>query len=613
MALSKGRELYQNMVHSPEKEATYGIPPVPGEFAGFASHENGGFSISHGITRSGALTCTNCHSETGVLDFAALGYTSEEQENLTDLELTDHSLMLGGEYRGPQQCESCHEGAIAHIQAGSHYKFESELPEGYLYGEDGNEASITHSGKLWKLCGFPTTVPQFNWLGVLRDLPETAHVDKPGGCAKCHVGVGMKPYTAVGKSDPQASEAENVDCLVCHADNYNRKFYVATAGGEPVLNALGSPVVMTVPKTDGVIDWASQTEAAESVGPTSTKTCNRCHAAAGGGKFKADEHNYTSFKRASVFGPGADVHADAGMHCSDCHYAGDHRFKRPLNNDLSAHDVIVGHQMCKDCHGEMPHTNFMYNAHIAKIACTTCHARVTGGVVNKDFSQTVAPDPCDPLGTYGVKLEFAGEESPVDYRWFDGTVHGEIMARGDCENAKIYPFRSVKFNQPVDANDHPVPIKWGIFFKTGSLELALQKGRELYRDMVYSPEKAAKYGIPEVPGEFDHFATHENGGFSISHGITKTEALTCGNCHSKQGVLPLADLGYAGAIPDFDASSIVDFLDLKKVASLWLQDDADVDMYPPDGGDGVVDYKDFAEFSKYWLKNFTCGVIPWFE
>ncbi|MHC4741120.1 MAG: hypothetical protein ACYS8Z_04380 [Planctomycetota bacterium] len=398
-------------------------------------------TLSHAVKRDGALNCFDCHTENGRLDFAELGYSEERQAELEDLPFTDHSLFIGDAYEGPQQCERCHTGQIAKIQAGAHYKFGSDLPDGYLFNEDGTPASHTKSGKLWKLCGFPTTVPQFNWLGVLRDLEDTPHVDKPGGCAKCHIGIGAKPYTATGHAEPQVSEAENVDCLVCHARDYNRKFYVATAGGEPVLNPLGSPVVMAVPKADGVLDWSVQTEAAKTVGPTSAETCNRCHNAAGGGKLKVDDHNYTSFKRGSVFGPGADVHADAGLNCSDCHYAGDHMFKRPVNNDLSAHDVVVDHQMCTDCHGEAPHANSTYNTHTTKIACVTCHATTAGGVTYKDFSIPVAPDPCDPLGTWGLKLDFADGPAPTAYRWFNGTVHGEIMARGSREDQSACRFQ----------------------------------------------------------------------------------------------------------------------------------------------------------------------------
>lgn len=500
-------------------------------------------TVSHAVKLEGALNCKDCHTENGRLDFAALGYSPEKQEKLITLSGVDHSDFIGESYEGPKQCVVCHEGAMEAVMSGAHYKFESDQPAAYQFDEHGNEVTHTKTGKLWKLCGFPTTLPQFNWLGALKDLPETDHVDVPGGCAQCHIGTGVKPFTATGNSAPTEAEHENVDCLICHSDQYNRKYYIATAGGEPVMSPLNSPVVMTVPQADGVRDWSVYTEAARTVGPTSAKTCNRCHAAAGGGKITLEDGTETSFKRGSVYAPGKDVHASAGLTCSDCHYAGDHKFKRPLNNDLSAHDVIVDHQMCTDCHTDKPHKSEIYNSHLDKIACTTCHATAEKAAVVKDFSVSKAPDPNDPLGLYKPGMQFASPV-PIEYKWFNGTVGPEITARGDMNDGKIYPFRTVEFNQPVDADNNPVPVKWGVFFKTGNMEAAANKGRSLY-DAMFSPEKQAKYGIPSVPGPFDHYNAGHNGGFSVSHGITKVNALRCGDCHTDSGKLDFAALGYS--------------------------------------------------------------------
>lgn len=502
-------------------------------------------TVNHAIKLEGALLCSDCHTENGRLDFALLGYSETEQAHLKAKKTPDHSTLIDV-YEGAQTCEACHEGKIEEMQGSVHYKFESELPEGYQYDEHGELVTYSVSGKLWKLCGFPTTLPQFNWLGALRDLPETAHVDTPGGCAKCHVGIGIKPFTAIGKTEPQANEANNIDCLVCHASDYQRKFYIAKTDGEPDLNPLGSPVVLAVPRTNGVMDFSVQTEAAKTVRGTTYETCLRCHAAAGGGTYQADEHNYASFKRGSIYGEGADVHADAGLECSDCHYAGGHRMKRPLNNDLSAHDVVVDHQMCTDCHGDAPHENAYYNGHTGWVACTTCHASTTGGATYKDFSIAISPDPDDPLGLYSVKVELVNNSDPVYYTWFNGTTEPEIMPRGSRGDGKIYPYKAIHFNQPRDANGHAVPIQWGPFFKTGNMTAALTNGRSLYEAM-FSEALQERTGIPDVPGEFDHYAEGECGGFSISHGIKKYGALTCTDCHTHRSVLDFETLGYTPA------------------------------------------------------------------
>jgi hypothetical protein len=42
---------------------------------------------SHAIRRVGALSCNNCHSQNGILDFEALGYDKEEQQSLRESKL----------------------------------------------------------------------------------------------------------------------------------------------------------------------------------------------------------------------------------------------------------------------------------------------------------------------------------------------------------------------------------------------------------------------------------------------------------------------------------------------------------------------------------------------
>jgi hypothetical protein len=398
----------------------------------------------------------------------------------------------------------------------------------------------------------------------------------------------MKPFTALGKTVPDASEDQNIDCLVCHAETYDRKYYTAIRDGSPELNPQGMPVILSVPKVDGVLQWDVYTEAAKTVGPTTSNTCLRCHLAAGGGKFQPDDHNYASFKRGSVFTSETDVHFRGGMNCSDCHYAGDHKFKRPLNNDLSAHDVVVDHEMCTDCHTTSPHpaATSMYNDHNQFVSCTTCHAEYFGGVTYKDFSQTVPPDPEDPLGIYSVKVEFATPDLGAVFTWFNGTVEPEIKPRGSRGDGKIYPYKPAAFKQPLDADGHPIPLKWGVFFKTGNMQGAIETGRSQYAAM-YTPELTDNYGLPPVPGPFDRFGftEHECGGFSISHSITKTNALRCASCHNPNSILEYEQLGYN----QDETARLENLLDLPPLGDLT--------------GDRIVDHRDLYIFQQHWHKS----------
>ena len=451
----------------------------------------------------------------------------------------DHSSFIQN-YEGAKTCEGCHSGMVAHIQTTVHYKFESDVPEGLLFEEDGvTPREIQQSGKLWKLCGFPTTVPQFNWMGNLKDDPTTPHIDKPGGCAKCHIGVGYKPYTATGLGAPAENEAYNVDCLVCHAENYTRKLYAGEMNG--------AAVVMAAPIVDGALDFSGMTEAAKTVGKPKSEYCNRCHAAAGGGKVKLDDMEY-SFKRGSIYDESHDVHATAGMSCVDCHalreFVGDHRTKRNPNNDISAFDALVEEQLCLSCHSESPHEDgSRYNSHAEFISCTGCHATSEGGAINKDFSVTTEPDPNDPLGLYGVKVDFADDTFRLEFHWFNGTVKGKIEPIGSKGNGKIYPYKTVTFNQPIDENGHPIPIKWGVQFKTGNMQEAINQGLAAYAAMM-TDEIVATKGLPPVPGAFAEFKERSDL-FSISHGITKEKALNCSCCHSENGLLDFESLGFS--------------------------------------------------------------------
>lgn len=480
------------------------------------------------------------------------GFSCQGTKCVKDKPKKDHSKLIT-KYEGPKTCIGCHSSAMDQIMGSTHYKFSASLQADYIFDKAGKPVAQKYTGKNWKLCGFPTAFPMFNWMGKLKDDAKTPHIDKPGGCGKCHIGVGLKPYSMAAKTAPSAAEkANNVDCLVCHAKGYARKFYVATKGGKPELNALGSPMVFTAPRADGVFDFSGQLTAAKAVGRTTADNCNGCHAKAGGGAEKIGNTTY-SFKRASGFSAESDVHAKAGLDCAACHYAGKHRFKRARNADLTAYDTVSKTRGCVDCHGAAPHKNATYNKHTAKIACETCHATSKGGVTYKDFSQVVCPSgdcSASTLNLYGVKLTKYPNDFKLTYAWFNGKVEQPIHPKGDKTDGKIYPFKEGLFKQPKDAAGKPIPVKWGKVFVAGDMNAALTAGTKLYSDWLGAfSGKPADYGLPAVPGKLDKY-TETKDLFSISHGITRTGALTCKGCHAKTGaVLDWTKLGLTNPSP----------------------------------------------------------------
>ncbi|MHC4425069.1 MAG: S8 family serine peptidase [Planctomycetota bacterium] len=53
---------------------------------------------------------------------------------------------------------------------------------------------------------------------------------------------------------------------------------------------------------------------------------------------------------------------------------------------------------------------------------------------------------------------------------------------------------------------------------------------------------------------------------------------------------------------DLNDDNYVDFRDFSELAQYWMQDESSVDIYPPPGGDGVIDVWDVVTMGEYWLR-----------
>jgi hypothetical protein len=70
-------------------------------------------------------------------------------------------------------------------------------------------------------------------------------------------------------------------------------------------------------------------------------------------------------------------------------------------------------------------------------------------------------------------------------------------------------------------------------------------------------------------------------------------------------VIWMANDGWA-ARADLNDDYHVDLRDFAKLAQYWMQDEASVDIYPPPGGDGVVNWLDLSLLVDSWL----AGIAP---
>ena len=284
-------------------------------------------------------------------------------------------------------------------------------------------------------------------------------------CSQCHAGYGME------NKDFDYSVATNIDCLICHADpsaGYKKEPKLAGAAGVDV-------------------DLAA---AAQSVGLTTRANCGSCHFGAGGGDNvkKGDIGSALADPTEDV-----DFHMGNGTTCSDCH-AGDNHVVLGQGVHLP---VSAGRIACVDCHTATPHpNNDNLNKHALDIACQTCHipafsrtqptkmawdwstagdkSQGTDGVVTEDLGDGTM------VQTYNyLKGTFVWEKNVTpEYMWYDGRVErmttldtytngqgtgpgnpielNKVVATHADAAAKIFPFKAMTGQQPVDPTNHLV-------------------------------------------------------------------------------------------------------------------------------------------------------------
>jgi hypothetical protein len=356
-------------------------------------------------------------------------------------------------YNGPQTCIACHEGEAQAMHGSVHYQ--QSGPTDYVTNIPGpaGERWLGPPGEGFSgintYCGAHETSPRFT-------------------CAGCHVGNGRFPKTpeefADLNDDAQLKELSNIDCLMCHQEQYKR-FPDPNGGFEPLSivspgidgkpDPSADPIERTglagIPMVDPVTqdfdfvpadptnpDLAgapialmeiSAEEAARTVHPTTRKSCLNCHAGAGGGDGTKRGDMSTALIDPD---PHTDYHmssAGANLVCADCHDAGGHRVVG-RGVDLRPNDVPERLQ-CSDCHGERPHDDYSSNdgrardPHDERVACQTCHiptyAKVVATEVARDWEDPHYSDKaCNGRGGWLPREDKLANLVPT-YQWFDGT------------------------------------------------------------------------------------------------------------------------------------------------------------------------------------------------
>lgn len=379
-----------------------------------------------------------------------------------------------------------------------------------------------------------------------------------GMCAMCHPSYGHEDHNF------DYSNQENIDCLVCH-DRSGSYYRLPPTRGNPACAVMFEGLAP--------MDLA---KIAQRVGMPTRANCGSCHFNGGGG----DNVKHGDLSSALIEpDKSVDIHmAKDGLNfsCTKCHVTRQHIVSGSRYSTMAVDPKGVGKPgerremaSCESCHGNAPHEmdelkGIKLNGHADRVACVTCHIPeyARGGVATKtDWDWREAGKTKNGEGyhlegytqgngeerhTYkSIKGEFKyGENLVPYYAWFDGdmsyaTIDTKIdpsqpveinSFHGSPEDPKsrIWPFKRMHTFQPYDSGNNTLVYMhlWGndqdAYWGNYDFDRAIRHGME-------------DFGKP-YSGEYGFVETYMY--WPITHMVApKRDALSCDECHSKEGRL----------------------------------------------------------------------------
>lgn len=447
---------------------------------------------------------------------------------------TTHQDILS--YDGPSTCISCHENTAIEMLNSLHMQWSGPTPD--LINTNGEPLGKANAG-INTFC--------------------TYAMSSGGACFSCHI-------RADGNA-PHAPDINDVDCLMCHNDMYQRKTVADPNKTETVVNVLGETKTYifgaqdsegnytTVPDFDAMPAGTTMLELAQTVHMPTRKSCLRCHAKAGGGDWTKRGDMGLSTANPPL---DEDIHMSpegADLSCQACHVTESSHTVGGRGIDLRQTESVA--PTCQACHSITPHRNSTINRHAAgQVSCQVCHIRkfAKGGAteMSRDWL-TPHWNPAFCAGQGG----FVGDEVKVanvkpEYTWFDGTSYvynlGETitpeadglfaMARANGTafdgKSKIVPIKRHFTNMPLHESGQIIGPQIMRMFMTGNFDDAVQAGMQ---DMGLT----GNYSMVDAYAEM-----------MITHGVEPTSsAPSCSECHDNSGqtpdnskMIPFAALGY---------------------------------------------------------------------
>jgi len=481
---------------------------------------------------------------------------TEEKQKPENKSTADHSKfkeLKTNFQNGPQvtkACISCHTEAAKQVHATKHWTWEFLNPD-----------TKQKLGKKHVINNFCTSVKT-----------------NQSFCSACHVGYGWKDDSFDFKKET------NVDCLVCHDTTGTYKKLPGLAG-HPNYQRMEWP-----PHSGKYREAVDLKKVAQNVGKTSRDTCGGCHFYGGGGNgVKHGDLDSTLAEPERYL----DVHMDKdGLNftCGKCHQSDAHEVAGSRYAPTAADDkgvLIKGSKSdrnpntCQACHGNTPHDGVepKLNDHTNRIACQTCHipafARAFATKMSWDWSTA------GRLSEKGERLQIKGSDGRViydskkgdftyekyvipKYKWFNGSVKytlfgdkvdgtekvkiSEFMGSADDPGSRIWPVKVFTGKQPFDAGNQTLAV-----FHTAGEDDAAFWGN-------YNWEKALQVGMAATgtpfSGKYGFVETESV--WPITHMVApKEDALTCAQCHTKNGRLEEVGGIY---MPGRDSNAVLDFL-----------------------------------------------------
>lgn len=427
-----------------------------------------------------------------------------------------HANLTWEDY--PKACLNCHNGGVAgdqyaEMMASTHYTWMGEAPDmvngvGLLQGKLDNAVN--------SYC-----------ISMLGDWPV---------CGSCHVGRGLRP------DDPRAGP-KNVDCLMCHSEEY------AT---QRVRLPDGSMGVVT--PTDTMVQNISM--------PTRA-TCLKCHAYSGGGDAvkRGDLSEFTITNS----DPNFDVHMNTtgpDLSCQACHVFKDHKTIGKGSDIRPTDDLDRGSEVnCATCHVGS-HSGSGHSSahkgdnadrhsdpadrHLFRVSCQACHVDQYAKVateVHRDWRthhDGVDAEDCTDCAGH-PDMEFAANLTPEFLFWNrlsdnyllyddasptydpDKETYTTSRPMGDIRSGKLTPFKYKTAAQPLAPNGMLVALDtWEYLAVSGNVITSVENG---LANMESDLKMKLHYTYEDI--EWVNTDTYQ----MINHGVAPADTVDCEKCH----------------------------------------------------------------------------------